>query len=105
MGTIRPYIIDDNDAIDLNLVTRVYIYEETKLALIMYGSDPVILEFSTKAKAKMKFNEIVSVWAKGSDNEEIELSYDEAQPEHPFEQKIQKVLRLFRRDKEDDRQD
>lgn len=106
MRTIRPYIIDDNDAIDLNLVTRVYIYEETKLALIMYYSDPVILEFSTKAKAKMKFNEIMSVWAKDDEDEtEIELSYDETQPEHSFEQKIQKVLRLFRRDKEDDRQD
>lgn len=109
METVRPYIIDDNDAIDLNLVTRVYIYEETKLALIMYGSDPVILEFSTKAKAKMKFNEIMKVWANDdsalSQTDETEPPCDNADAESTIEQKIQNVLRLFRRDKDDDRQD
>ena len=103
MGTARPYIIDENDAIDLNLVTRVYIYEETKLALIMYYSEPVILEFSTKAQAKMKFNEIMKVWANDdsalSQTDETELPCDNTDAESTIEQKIQNVLRLFRRNK------
>ena len=104
MGIARPYIIDENDAIDLNLVTRVYIYEETKLALIMCYSDPVILEFSTKAQAKMKFNEIMKVWANDdsslSQTDKTELLCDNADAESSIEQKIQKVLQLFRRDKD-----
>ena len=104
MGIARPYIIDENDAIDLNLVTRVYIYEETKLALIMCYSDPVILEFSTKAQAKMKFNEIMKVWANDDSSlfqtDEIELPCDNTDAESTIEQKIQKVLQLFRRDKD-----
>lgn len=94
MGAVRPYVIDENDAIDLNLVTRVYIYEETKLALIMYYSEPVILEFSTKAQAKMKFNEIMKVWANDdsslSQTDETELPCDNANAESSIEQKIQK---------------
>lgn len=62
MDSIRPYVVDNYDAIDLNMLVRMYIFEETKIALIMYYAEPIVLEFKTVAEAKMKFNELMAVW-------------------------------------------
>ena len=89
MSDVRPYIVEDEgtyvDAVDLNIVTRITMCEngssrkpEDKwlVILTMYYSEPVTLEFSTKAAARMKFNELVKVW----NTELTKIDYGSSEP-------------------------
>lgn len=89
MSEVRPYIVEDEgtyvDAVDLNIVTRITMCEngasrkpEDKwlVILTMYYSEPVTLEFSSKAAARMKFNELIKVWS----TELTKIDYGSSEP-------------------------
>lgn len=70
MSDVRPYRLDETTAIDMNLVTAMHLYKEEHGAnkdkwivhLVMYYSEPILLDFSTEAEAKMEFNKLFQVW-------------------------------------------
>lgn len=66
----RPYRIDGNDAIDMDDVTRII--QEGKKIYIYASSlvEEIMLEYSTVAEAKMKFNELFKAWQEPEEDEE-----------------------------------
>lgn len=67
---VRPYRIDGNDAIDMDDVTRII--QEGKKIYIYASSlvEEIMLEYSTVAEAKMKFNELFKAWQEPEEDEE-----------------------------------
>lgn len=74
MADVRPYKITDSQAIDMNLVTSMQIYEDSSKWIVyiqIYCTDPVVLEYTSKAKAKFDYNRIYTKWAEEYENKSL----------------------------------
>ena len=83
MTEVRPYRLSKEEAIDLNMLARVTLCDNSNkasfpackpwivLLILSCYTDPIILDFDSKAQAMQKYNDIFVSWGRDEVKEEV----------------------------------